>query len=129
MSGGVTRKGAMVGSVIGPGHGPLWPSVFYGAWLDDTGAVIAMTGQTVPHAAFEVIDDASVNTAVIDGGVCPATVPARFGLMDTPAGDNVELWAPVTFADAEGTPVVPDEGDPLSFAPGALEFVGADVEV
>lgn len=122
MSVGTSLQGAAIGAVIGPDHSPLFPSLYYTAWLDGSNTVIAMTGLTVLASDFEVIDTYSTNTAIIDGGVCPASTPARFGLMDTEAGDTVLLWAPVAFADGDGDPVTPAEDDPLSFAPGVLRF-------
>lgn len=127
MSVGTSVQGAAIGAVIGPDHSPLFPSSYYTAWLDGSNTVIAMTGLTVLASAFEVVADYSTNTATIDGGVCPASTPARFGLMDTAVGDTVLLWAPVAFADGGGSPITPTEDDPLTFAAGALKFQYAEV--
>lgn len=113
---GDAYKSKAVQAVLGPGRSDLIPAVMWGAWLDGAGAVIAMTGLTVSHDAFSPTATGVANTAVIDGGVCPATVPARFALMDAAASGAVIAWAPVTFS------ATPDEGDPLSFAPGELVF-------
>lgn len=115
-------KGAIIGSVVGPNHSPLMPAAFYGAWLDGSDVVLAMTGATVPHAAFEIVGATATNTAVVDGGVCPATVPTKFALMDTATGDTIML-PPVTVTFSE----TPAEGDPLSFAPGELVFEYTEV--
>lgn len=113
---GATYQSLAVQAVLGPAHSALIPDVLWSGWLDGSGAVLAMTGLTVSHDSFGESGAGVANIDTLDGGLCPAAVPARFGLFDAASGGDVIAYAPVTFD------VTPVEDDPLTFAPGDLTF-------
>lgn len=117
-------KGAVLGSLLGAGHGPLVPDTLYGAWLDSDGDVIAMSGLTVDHSAFEVVEDQVVNTVVVDAGLYPDAAPTFFALAADGAGESVYMFGVLgDFVDDADDPVTPVEGDGISFDPGELALV------
>lgn len=113
---GSAYRAAVVQAIFGPAASGVVPAVLWGAWLDDELNVLATTGVEVPQAAFGPTPTGVANIAIIDGGVCPSTVPTSFALLDAEAGGQVVAYAPVTF----GTE--PEPGDPIAFAPGTLVF-------
>lgn len=117
---GTGKFSAAVQAMLGPAHSPVTPATLYSGWLDGSFAVLSMTGLTVPHSAFGPSGDGVANTSMIDGGLCPATVPTHFGLFDAASGGALWFYAPVTFGS---TPV---EDDPLTAAPGELVFTLAN---
>jgi len=90
--------------------------VLWGAWLDASLNVIAMTGVAVSQDSFGESGLGVTNIGIIDGGLYPSTAPVHFALMDADDAGVVVHYAPVTFND----PFV--VGDPVLFAPGTLAF-------
>lgn len=109
-------RAAVVQSVFGAAASGVIPSVLWGAWLDDELNVLATTGVEVSQTAFDPTPTGVANTVIIDGGVCPASVPAHFALLDAEVDGQIVAYAPVTFGSE------PEPGDPIAFAPGALAF-------
>lgn len=113
---GPAYKSAAIQAVLGEGHSQVIPDVLHAGWLDSSLDLIAMAGVIVPHEAFGEDGDGVSNIALLDAGVCPATVPDYFALFDAETGGDIVAYAPVTFDDT------PAEGDPIAFAAGALTF-------
>jgi len=113
---GAAYQAAVVQAVLGNVASGVLPTVLWGAWLDADLEVLDESGIAIPQDTFGATPDGVANTAIIDGGPCPATIPAHFALMDAAAGGQIVAYAPVTF-DAEPSP-----GDALAFAPGELTF-------
>ncbi|MCB2411786.1 hypothetical protein LGT39_02845 [Demequina sp. TTPB684] len=113
---GTAYQSAVIQAVLGPAHSSAIPDVLWSGWLDGSLAVLSMTGLTVPHADFGAVIGGVANTASIDGGVCPASVPAHFALFDAASGGDLIARAAVTFD------VPPVSGDLLSIPSGSLVF-------
>jgi len=114
---GATYQSRAIQAVLGEGHAIVIPDTLYSGWLDGSLDLLAMTGLTVPHATFGESGTGVANIDVVDGGVCPASVPAFFALFDAAEAGEIVAYAAVTF---DSTPA---ESDPLSFAAGELEFL------
>lgn len=113
---GDAYKSAAIQAVLGPAHSPVIPDVLHGAWLDGSLVLLGMTGGTVSHDDFGPSGDGVANTAVIDGGTCPASTPAYFAVYDAASGGDLVAYAPVTFDTA------PSSGDSLTSPAGSLTF-------
>lgn len=113
---GANYKSKAVQAVLGDGHSAVIPENLWGGWLDNLDALIAMTGLTVPHAAFTETTDGVINSAVIDAGVAGVGWnPYSFALYDAASGGDIVLVAAVT-------PFTPTDGDALVFPIGSLTF-------
>lgn len=117
---GDAYRSAAIQAVIGPAHSSVIPDVLWGAWLDGTLTLLAMTGTTVSHDDFSESGEGVANSVAVDGGVCPSTVPSYFGIYDAATSGVLVAYAPVTFATA------PSAGDPLEAAVGELVFTYDD---
>lgn len=113
---GPSWRSRAVQALLGPNRSPLVPAQLWTGWLDASGQLIAMTGLPMSHDSFGPADDGVTNTVMVDCGVAGAGwAIAGVGLFDAAGGDllvSAVLSAVVT----------PDEGEPLTFDPGALSF-------
>ncbi|WP_169165091.1 hypothetical protein [Cellulomonas taurus] len=113
---GPSWRSRAVQALLGPNRSPLVPAQLWTGWLDASGQLIAMSGLPVSHEAFGPVSDGVANTTPLDCGVAgEGWAIAGVGLFD--AADGALLVA-ATLSSV----VTPDEGDPLTFDPGALTF-------
>lgn len=113
---GAAFKSRAIQAVLGPAHSARIPENLWVGWLNGSLGVLSMTGGRVPHSAFGPVANGVANTAIIDGGLCPATVPTYFGLFNAKSGGDLIAYAAATFASA------PSEDDVLTCSPGQLVF-------
>lgn len=113
---GSTYTSKAVQAVIGPAHSSVIPDVLWSGWLDASLAVLGMTGMTVSHDDFGPITGGVANISDIDAGTAPVGTIAHFAVFDAATSGALVAYASVTFAST------PTTGDPLVFAPAALEF-------
>lgn len=112
-----------VQAIIGPNHALTIPDVLWGGFLDENLDLIAMTGQTVPHAAFGPTDTGVTNITPIECGVAGAGWDIRaFGLFDASAGGSLVALAVLS-------PATPDEDETLIFNVGDLTFTFVSHEI
>jgi hypothetical protein len=114
-------KSELVQALLGPAHSAAFPDAYWSGWLDGSGDLIEMTGLTVSHDDWGPVTDGVANIAIIDGGLCPATVPTYFGLFADAEGASRVLTSA-----AESFDETPSEGDPLAADAGEIVFLGGD---
>jgi len=113
---GSTYQSKAIQAVLGPAHSSAIPSVLWSGWLDGSLTVLSMTGLSVGHSTFAATATGVANSAEVDGGVCPSTVPTYFGLFDSASGGDLVAYATATFE------TTPSAGDSLTFAAASLAF-------
>ena len=118
---GADWKSELVQAVLGPARSAVFPDAYWSGWLDGSGDLIEMTGLAVSHDDWGPVTDGVANTAIIDGGLCPASVPTYCGLFADAEGASLVLTsAEVSFDET------PSEGDPLAADAGEIVFLGGD---
>lgn len=105
-----------VAAQFGPSRSLLFPEVMWGAWLDDTLAVLGETGSQIFHDSLEMDQDGVVNSAVVNAGKIPAGTIAYFAFMDAESGGNIIWYGTVTFDEP------PTVGDEYVFDVGDLQL-------
>lgn len=107
-------------AVLGPSRSQLVPAVLHLGWLDNTGALIAMSGATVSHDAFGPVEHGVSNIVTLDAGVAgDGWDIAAVALFD--AASSGQLVASADLAE----PVSPPEGSALTIPAGSLSFIVA----